>query len=187
MNTDLPPRTIVEQVLAGETDAFALLVERHQRELYQIAASALGDPAATEDLVQQAFINAYTHLDRFEPGQDFGAWLRTIARNAVRNELRRSTRESHRMRRYHRYLERQLDARDRSEQHEDELREQLRRCSQDLSEPAGRALSLRYEQGLSFDEIATSLGRTVAATRQLLSRIRTTLRRCVAAQRSHHG
>lgn len=187
MNMDLPPEEIVEQVLAGDVDAFAWIVERYQRDLYRIAARALGDRAATEDLVQQAFVNAYAGLGGFRRGADFGAWLRTIARNAVRNELRRSQREGHRLRRYHRYLERQLDDRARTEQEQAQLLQLLQRCREDLSEPAGHALALRYEQGLSFPEIAEDLGRTIAATRQLLSRVRIALRRCTEQHRSHHA
>ena len=172
----------IRQVLAGDVDAYAEVVQAHQHEVWRVAAYALRDRAATEDLVQQVFLAAYTKLDQYDPGRDFGAWIRTIARNQVRNELRRSARETRWLGRYREHLAQRLERSDAADAAEQELRDRLARCREELSPPAREALSLRYEQSQGFDEIATTLGRTVAATRQLLSRVRAALRRCLEAQ-----
>ena len=185
----------VAQVLAGDVEAYAALVQAHQAEVWRLAAYALRDRAATEDLVQQVFLTAYEKLDRYDPERDFGAWLRTIARNQVRNELRRTARETRWMRRYRDHVERRLERSagagvdgatgvDDVDAAAEALRAHLAECRKELAEPAQRALSLRYEQSQGFDEIAEALGRTVAATRQLLTRVRLALRRCLEARRA---
>ncbi len=180
----------VAQVLAGDVEAYASLVQAHQQQVWRLAAYALRDRAATEDLVQQVFLTAYEKLDRYDPERDFGAWLRTIARNQVRNELRRTARETRWMSRYRDHVERRLErsagaeAAEEADEVAEELREHLAECRKELAEPARRALALRYEQSQGFDEIAEALGRTVAATRQLLTRVRLALRRCLEARRA---
>ena len=49
-------------------------------------------PESVDDIAQETFVIAYRKLTMFERGTNFGAWLRTIARNLVRNELRRQGR-----------------------------------------------------------------------------------------------
>jgi RNA polymerase sigma factor (sigma-70 family) len=63
----------------------------------------LQDQSASEDLVQQTFVKAFMSLDNYQTGRDFGAWLRTIARNLLRNELRRRGREDKNLSRYSRW------------------------------------------------------------------------------------
>ena len=175
---------IIDRVRAGDIDAFGEIVRRHQNDIYRIVAYAMRDRAASEDMIQQAFINAYTHLDRFRPGEDFGAWLRAIARSLVRNELRRSDREARRLRRYHNWLAAQLETDQRAETAEERLRTDLEKCREGLSEAAAEALSMRYERSMGFEDMARALGRTVEATRQMLTRIRVTLRQCMDGRRS---
>lgn len=170
---------IIRRVRGGQVDQYAEVVRRYQRQLWYIAAQALGDIATTEDIVQQAFINAFFALDRFDETRDFGAWLRTICRNLVREHIRKKVRGDAKMRRYGDHLETfsgDDDAEDRYEQH---LRDALLRCREQLSPTAARALSLRYEESRNFGEIAAALDRTVAAARQLLTRVRQELRRCI--------
>lgn len=176
---------VLERVLGGEIDAYAELVRRHQDEVWRIAALALRDVAATEDLVQQVFVNAYLALPGFERGRDFGVWLRSIARNQVRKELRDSLRRERKLRRYHDWLLVDLERSEESERRMDTLREALARCREELAEPAGEALAMRYDRALSFEQIAAALGRTVAATRQLLTRVRLALRQCIERRMEH--
>lgn len=63
----------IARVRAGEVDACRAIIRRYQRKVWGIAAFALRDAAATEDLGQQVFVNADLALDRFEAGRDFGA------------------------------------------------------------------------------------------------------------------
>lgn len=175
---------IIEQVRAGDLDAFAEIVRTYQHEIMRIVAYAMRDRPTSEDLVQQTFVNAYMNLEKFEPDQDFGAWLRAIARSVVRNELRRGGREAKRLRRYQVWLEQRLGNNEQAERDEQRLASELEKCRERLSESAGKVLSMRYELAMGFEEMASALGRTVEATRQMLTRIRTSLRQCMEERRS---
>jgi RNA polymerase sigma-70 factor, ECF subfamily len=170
---------VLERVRAGDVEAYASVVRRFQGEVRQVVAFALRDVDGSADLVQQTFVDAFFHLDRFEAGRSFGAWVRGIARNLVREELRRRGREQARYTAYHSHLVACGGDDACAEERERSLREALLRCREELSPPAKRALELRYDRGLDFDGVAEGLGRTVAAARQLLQRVRLLLKHCI--------
>jgi RNA polymerase sigma factor (sigma-70 family) len=182
MTAEMEP--VVERVLAGELEAFAEIIRRYQQEVWRIAAYALRDVAATEDLVQQVFVNVFLNLGSYQRGRDLGAWIRTIARNQVRKELRQDVRTERKLRRYHQWLESGLD-RVGEEEEEQGLREALARCREGLAPASAQAIALRYEQAQPFEQVAAALGRTVAATRQLLFRARAALRQCIEKRMAH--
>ena len=73
----------------GDRHAFETLVRRHQRPVYGLALRMLGRPEEARDAAQEAFVKAWTHLDRYDEARRFEPWLMTIARNEVRDRLRR--------------------------------------------------------------------------------------------------
>jgi len=171
---------IVEEVLAGDNEAFAGLVRLFQESVWRIAATILRDRDATENLVQQVFVDAYLHLDQYEPGTDFGAWIRTVARNRLRKELRSAAREDRRLA----LFRERLAARLRSEaggQHDDSdvYVAALRSCRQLLPPRDAALLKMRYESGMSFEAIAARQGQTPEAVQRMISRIRFRLRDCI--------
>lgn len=166
---------LIARVLAGELDLYAEIVRRHQAEAWRCAAFFLRDLRSTEDLVQQAFVNAFEHLDRFRPGADFGAWIKAITRNLAREEQRRRSREGRRLEVYQELVESRRDDGAR----ESAVADALRLCRESLPGRGAQALALRYERSLGFPEIAAALGATVDATRQLLARVRLALRDCI--------
>jgi RNA polymerase sigma-70 factor (ECF subfamily) len=173
---------LVRQVLDGNTAAFAGLIRLYEADVWRIAASLLRDWTATESLVQQAFIDAYSHLHQYQPGTDFGAWVRTVARNRLRKEFRGATREEQRLAVYRE----QLAERQRAERpvHDDAdvYLEALRGCRAELPADEAALLKLRYEKGLSFEAIAAKRGLTPAAVQRAISRIRFRLRACIEGQ-----
>ncbi len=176
---------IIERVLAGDPKAFEQLVVDWQIEVWKIVAYALRDQAASEDLMQQVFLNVYTHLSSFDPDRDFGAWLRSIARNEVRKELRRRSRYAQRLEHYRAWYERQLAETPAAESRAGALRTALDHCREGLGPRAREALELRYEQALNAPAIASRLQRSAAAVRQLLVRARQALRRCIETRTDH--
>jgi RNA polymerase sigma-70 factor (ECF subfamily) len=171
---------IVEDVLAGNTDAFAGLVRLFQESVWRIAAAMLRDRDATENLVQQTFVDAYLHLDQYEVGTDFGAWIRTVARNRLRKELRTASREERRLAHFRDRLAERLQAaaNDRTDDSEAYVAA-LRGCRELLSTRDAELLKLRYESGLSFEAIAVEQGQTPEAVQRMISRIRFRLRDCI--------
>jgi RNA polymerase sigma-70 factor (ECF subfamily) len=171
---------IVEEVLAGQTQAFAGLVRLYQETVWRIVAALLRDRDATESLVQQVFVDAYLHLDQYEPGTDFGAWIRTVARNRLRKELRTATREDRRLAAYRERLAARLKA-EAGDHHDDAdaYLAALRDCREALPDRDATLIRMRYEQGMSFEAIAAKQGQTAEAVQRMISRIRFRLRACI--------
>lgn len=72
---------VVAQVLAGDKDAFRVLVERHSRSIFRVAYRMTGDQQDAEEIVQETFLRAYRSLARFELRSNLGTWLYRIAVN----------------------------------------------------------------------------------------------------------
>lgn len=72
---------VVAQVLAGDRDAFRVLVERHGRNLYHVAYRMTGNEQDGQEIVQETFLRAYKALERFEMRSNFGTWIYRIAVN----------------------------------------------------------------------------------------------------------
>jgi RNA polymerase sigma-70 factor, ECF subfamily len=79
----------LDTLRAGNPQAVAALFEAYADRIYRLALSLLRDPAAAEDIVQETFLQAITHLDRFEGRSSLGTWLYRIAHNASVDRLRR--------------------------------------------------------------------------------------------------
>ena len=79
--SDLPDLLLVERARRRDARAFEALMRRYNRRLFRIARSVLRDDDLAEDAMQEAYINAFTHLDSYEPRGRFGAWLARIALN----------------------------------------------------------------------------------------------------------
>jgi RNA polymerase sigma-70 factor, ECF subfamily len=78
---DLPDPELVERAQRGEILAFEALLRRYNRRLFRISRSILRDDDAAEDAVQEAYIQAFSQLHRYEPTGKFGAWLGRVALN----------------------------------------------------------------------------------------------------------
>jgi RNA polymerase sigma-70 factor (ECF subfamily) len=72
---------VVAQVLAGDRDAFRVLVERHSRSIFRVVYRMTGNQQDAEELVQETFLRAYKSLARFELRSSFTTWLYRIAVN----------------------------------------------------------------------------------------------------------
>lgn len=173
---------LVRLALSGEMNAFAGLIRLYESEIWRIAVSMLRDWSETESLVQQAFMDAYQNLDKYQLGTDFGAWMRTVARNRLRKFIRTMSRDEQRLAAYREVLTERL--RVESPVHDDSevYLAALRHCRAELPEGEGVILQLRYEKGMTFEAIATLQDMTPAAVQRAISRIRFRLRSCIEAQ-----
>ena len=78
---------------AGDRALFEILMRRHNQRIYRAARSVVKDEDEVEDVMQQAYVNAFLHLDQFEERAQFSTWLTRIALNeafARRRKMRRS-------------------------------------------------------------------------------------------------
>lgn len=86
----------LRQVMAGDRDAFRVLVQEHRLMIRSYVGSQLHRSDETEDLSQEVFMSAYRSLDQFDTDADFGAWLRGIARNKLLMHFRTTQRRKRR-------------------------------------------------------------------------------------------
>ena len=80
---------LVSQSLEGSESAFALLVARHERRIFNILASFVRQSDIREDIAQETFVKAYLSLGTYRRGERFDRWLARIAVNACYDHLRR--------------------------------------------------------------------------------------------------
>jgi RNA polymerase sigma-70 factor (ECF subfamily) len=80
---------LIEQVLAGNVALFELLMRRHNERVYRAARSIVRDEGEAEDVMQQAYVNAFTHLRQFNRQALFSTWLTRIAVNEALARVRR--------------------------------------------------------------------------------------------------
>jgi RNA polymerase sigma-70 factor (ECF subfamily) len=77
----LPDEEVVRRIREGAPDLYALLVRRHNRRVYRAVRTILQNEAEAEDVMQEAYLLAYLHLDQFAGMSRFSTWLVRIAIN----------------------------------------------------------------------------------------------------------
>jgi RNA polymerase sigma-70 factor (ECF subfamily) len=85
----LSDEEVVRRVRGGDTALFEVLMRRYNQRLFRVARAILKDEDEAEDVMQQAYVNAYTHLHQFEERARFGTWLTRIAVHEALARLRR--------------------------------------------------------------------------------------------------
>jgi RNA polymerase sigma-70 factor (ECF subfamily) len=83
---------VIRRIRAGEPELFEILMRRYNQRLYRVARSIVKNEAEAEDVMQQAYVNAYAHLDQFAERARFSTWLTRIAVHEALGRLRRRRR-----------------------------------------------------------------------------------------------
>lgn len=83
---------LAHRVCAGETALFEVLMRRYNARVYRAVRALVRDEDETEDLMQQAYVLAFTHLDQFQGSARFSSWLIRIAVNEALQYLRKRSR-----------------------------------------------------------------------------------------------
>jgi RNA polymerase sigma-70 factor (ECF subfamily) len=176
-----PDVALVASCRAGDTTAFARLVERHEGMVFNLSARLLGDPEEARDVAQEVFLQVYRMLGRFEGRSSLKTWIYRIAVNQCHNRRR----FWHRRRRDR---EDGLDAvtveaagaRGGSSPYEEaRLHERARRVQAallGLSFEHRSVLVLREVEGLTCEEVAGALGVPEGTVKSRLSRAREAMR-----------
>lgn len=161
---------LVENAQNGDTEAFGALVRAHQRRAYSVARAIVATHEDAEDAVQDGFLHAYRALDRFLPGQPFGAWLHRIVANAALDlTRRRRVREADALPDNF-----ALPTGDPAESAD--LRARLRRALAQLTERQRAVIVLHDVQGFRHGEIGRLLGIPEGTARSDLFHARVALR-----------
>jgi RNA polymerase sigma-70 factor, ECF subfamily len=181
----LPDEEVVRRVRAGEGALFEVLMRRHNQRLYRTARAIVRDEAEAEDVMQQAYVNAYTHLGQFTGRASFATWLTRIAMYEALGRLRRRARVTE--------IESMADGdgggvlQDRGPNPErqafiGELRRTLEGGVDALPEAYRSVFVLRDVEGLSTAETAQCLGLSEDVVKTRLVRARAQLRRQLSEQ-----
>ncbi|MBP1656338.1 MAG: polymerase, sigma-24 subunit, subfamily [Bacteroidetes bacterium] len=165
MSKDQEPQTdleLVDEVRAGNRQAFTELMRRHQEKIYWVARRMVGSHADADDIVQEAFIKAFLSLGDFRGEAGFYTWLYRIAVNLSLNALRKRhiveyLRESE--------LAQMVFPAAKEDPHKDlenkELESQLARAVAKLPDKQRAVFIMRYYDEMSYEEIAYVLKTSV--------------------------
>lgn len=166
----MPDAGVVERVLDGDREAYAVLVERYQRSVHSVALSILGDFQAAEDATQEAFVTAFEKLGNLRKPERFGPWLLRIVRHKSLDVVRR--------RKATVPLEQVEEvAADTVDPALSEASARLLAEVQRLPERERQVVMLRHFDGHSAKETAMHLGQAVGTVTKTLSRAHARLRK----------
>ncbi|MBC8164536.1 MAG: RNA polymerase sigma factor [Bryobacteraceae bacterium] len=177
-------QALVESARAGDPQAFTVLVERYERKIYRLAKHITQNDEDAEDVLQEAFMKAYSNLDRFEGQSKFYTWLVRIAVNEALMKLRK--RKSDRTVSIDEPHETEEDTVTREiavwdddpekKYSREELRDILEKSVDSLKPGFRTVFVLRDIEELSTEETAEALGISVPAVKSRLLRARLQLR-----------
>ena len=179
MGSKSSDQVLVERVQQGDKSAFDVLVARYQHKVVKLIMRYVRDQAEALDVAQEAFLKAYRALPRFRGDSAFYTWLYRISINTAKNHLVAARR---------RPLDYNLDLQD-PEQYEmhgklktedtpegnllsEEIRETVNRAIEGLPEDLRTAIMLRELEGMSYEEIATTMECPVGTVRSRIFRAR---------------
>jgi RNA polymerase sigma-70 factor (ECF subfamily) len=161
---------VISRVIAGDRDAFAVLIGRYSDPLYRHALGMTGSPDVAEDILQTSFIKAYHHLT--EVRGRFDAWLFRIVANGCKDWLKN-------IRRTHLSYDEDDQPSGYASPDEDldrtELRTDLDYALAQLAPSLREAFIMKHVEGRSYEEMADLLGTTVGALKMRVHRAREAL------------
>ena len=88
-----PDAVLTDRIADGDHAAFEALMRRHNGRLYRVARSIVRDASEAEDVLQEAYLDAYRHIRDFRGGSQLGTWLTRIVINRALMRLRRQKRD----------------------------------------------------------------------------------------------
>ena len=182
--------SLVRRCLKDDPNAFRLLVEKYQAEVYGTALRIGRRPEDAEDLTQETFLRAFRALGRYDPTRPFGAWLHTIAARLCIDHHRRNRAKLISLTQPEEGTsgeERTIDLEDPGDLPDEvaarsELAERLEALVAELPPDSRAAILLRHQQDLPYEEIARVLGVPLGTIKARIHRARIMLKEKLLAQ-----
>jgi RNA polymerase sigma-70 factor (ECF subfamily) len=165
-------RAIIQQVLAGDVEAFARLVDRHYDRCARIAQRILGNREDAEEAIQDAFLRAFRALGTYEDRERFSAWLTRILVNQCRTVRARVERQAA----VFTDVDVQEAERFTSSAHDSEDWPDLDHALAQLPPEQREAIVLRYADDLTYQEMSRITGAGESALKMRVQRAFTRLR-----------
>ena len=175
--------SLIQRAQKGDHDAFAALVDEHQRYVYNLALRVVKDENEALDLTQETFVRAWTALPNFKGQSQFRTWLYRITTNLCYNRLpnlRRSLNDLG--------DDVMEDIPETSsvmdnpahEIESNETRKFLQQAIASLEENYRLLINLRYQNELSYEEIASTLNLPLGTVKTGIFRAKEQLRKSLA-------
>ena len=158
---------LVQRTLEGDRNAFGVLVERYQAQVFTIAWRMLGVREEAEDVAQAVFLKAYEKLGTFDPKYKFFSWIYRIAHNESVNAIERRAKIQR--------LDEGLESTDGHAESPD-LPELVQKCLSQLDVNYRSVLVLKYVQDLPYEEIGAILAIPAKTVKSRLFSARSMLR-----------
>ena len=178
----LSDEQLVMLCLNGKAEAFEVLVERYQKQVFALAYRLGGDYDEARDMTQEAFIRIYQELPKFDIERRFFPWMYRVAHNTCINILHKRPRDTAPLDSIY-----DVAAGDTSREGSPtasydqlELSEALNRALQSVAEGYRLPLILKYVSGLSYQEIAEQMDLPVSTIETRLFRGRAMLKKALA-------
>jgi len=184
---------LIRATIKGDRRAFPALVERYTRDVYGFVFFMAKNSADAEDITQETFVKVWKNLKKFKPEQKFKSWLLAIARNTAIDYIRK--------RRHAVFSD--FDDEEGDNAIADTLQDEGRLADEiaELAESAGHVaeavkklpdiyrlvVSLRYEGGMSFEEIAETLKKSVNTVKSQHRRALIALREILAPKKAYNA
>ncbi len=161
---------LITKTMDGDDDAYGILIDRYKNGLYRHCFRFVRDEDDAEDLAQQAFIEAFVHLDSYNPEYRFSTWLYKIATNLALTQLRK--------RRAIHLDDGEIDRIISTAPGAEELafRQQIYDAVDTLPVKYRTVIAMYYWQGKSYSEIASSMNTTTGSIKGWMSRAKQQLK-----------
>ena len=177
----LTDEQVVVEVLRGHTALFEVLMRRHNERIYRAARAIVRDEREAEDVMQQAYVNAYAHLRQFDGRAKFSTWLTRIAVHDALRRVRRRPMLASFDSQGHSTVECPMPAAPSPDPERQafarELRALLESAIDALPDGSREVFMLRQVEGMSTGDVAETLDVTQDVVKTRLSRARAALRR----------
>lgn len=176
--------SLVDRVRGGDLVAFDRLVEAVEPEVRACVAAHAVRTWQVDEIVQDAFVQAYRKLDQYQGGGSFAPWVKAIARNRLRMELRQTRRAPVILRFEAALIDDRLNALEDPDPVEGRVA-RLRTCLEGLDKPLRHLIEAHHIEGLGLDLLAERLARTPNWVAVRLYRVRRALATCMEAADVH--
>lgn len=171
---------LVERVRQGDRRAYDLLVLKYQRKIMRLLARMINNPADVEDVAQETFIKAYKALPKFRGDSAFYTWLYRIAINSARNWQAANMRKPNTVNNIESDEGETFDQLDGlSDQSTPEslmasrqVAQTVNQAIEQLPEDLRTAIVLREIEGMSYEDIATTMQCPIGTVRSRIFRAR---------------
>ena len=175
-------QAFIQRAQKGDHDAFAALVNEHQRYVYNLAVRVLNNEQEAQDLAQETFVRAWMALPNFKGQSQFRTWLYRIVTNLCYNKLPSLRRSLNDLGDDVMEDIPETNFNNPAQEFEsNETRRHLHQAIDDLDANYKLLITLRYQNELSYDEIASTLNLPLGTVKTGLFRAKEKLRAALEA------